>query len=80
MPLVTLSKIDPVGIWVDSYPVIFPFLDAVMAPSPEAFDLCEEWATDLYFLKFTLDQEYMVYLPPRVRPNVLWAAENLGLV
>jgi hypothetical protein len=77
--LVTIRRVNPIGIWVDDYPVIVPFLDSVLAPSPDAFDLAEEWSTDLYFFKFTRDEQYMVYLPERTRSNVEWAAESLGL-
>lgn len=77
--LVTLSRVEPIGIWVDSYPVIVPFLDSVLAPMPDAETLAEEWATDLFRLEFTRDEKYMVYLPLRARSNVLWAAESLGI-
>lgn len=79
MDLVTLSKVDPVGIWVNGYPVVMPFLDSVLAPSPDAFDLAEEWATDLYFLKFVRDESYMVYLPQDVRDTVKWCGTCLNL-
>jgi hypothetical protein len=79
MEIVTIRQVPPIGIWVNNYPVIFPFLDSVLAPSPDAFDLVEEWATDLYYLKFTRDESYMVYLPERTRENVMWAAKRLSL-
>jgi hypothetical protein len=80
MPLVTLSKVEPIGIWVDGYPVIVPFLDSVLAPSPDVYDLVERWSTDYFFFKFTRDEHYMVYLPEDVIYNVEWAADRLGLV
>lgn len=79
MNLVTLSHVPPVGIWVNNYPVVVPFMDSVLAPSPDAFDLAEDWATDLYFLKFLRDQKYMVYLPEDLREHVEWAGKRLNL-
>jgi hypothetical protein len=78
--LVTVRPTDPVGIWVDDYPVVVPFFDAVYAPSTVAHDLAEEWATDLYWLKFSLDHEYMVYLPQDTRTTVEWTATTLNLI
>lgn len=77
MRLVTINS-DPLGIWVNNYPVIFPFLDSVLAPRPDCYDLAEEWATDLYYFKFVRDEQYMVYLPPSIRTTVEWAAGQLG--
>ena len=79
MEIVTVRHVDPVGIWVNDYPVIFPFLDSVLAPSPDAFELAEEWVTDLYRFKFLRDERYMVYLPQHTRENVFWAAKRLAL-
>lgn len=79
MQLVTIRRVDPIGIWVDDYPVIVPFLDSVLAPPSDAFDLAYEWNTDYYCFEFTKDKQYMVYLPRPIRSNVEWAARSLGL-
>ena len=80
MQLVTLSKVDPIGIWVEGFPVFVPFLDSVLVPDARAYELADEWKTDLLFLNRTLMYDYLVYLPPKVRPTVEWCAESLGLV
>lgn len=79
MELVTIRHVDPIGIWVNNYPVVFPFLDSVLAPSPDAFALAKEWDTDYFCFKFLRDQRYMVYLPEHTRENVMWAAKRLSL-
>lgn len=77
-PLVTLSKVDPVGIWVNSHPVVIPLLDCVLVEGEEALDLAREWRTDVQYLDHVRDYDYIVYLPWGVRPNVRVAAESLG--
>ena len=77
-PVVTLSKIDPVGLWVAGYPVVIPLLDSVLVEGSEAHELALQWHTDLQFLDHVRDYDYMVYLPWEVRPRVKYAAESLG--
>lgn len=77
--LITARQVDPIGVWVDDYPVAFPFLDAVYAKAPDAFDLAEEWCTDLYYFKFMRDPRFMVYLPQEARERVEFAVERLAL-
>lgn len=77
-PLVTLSKVDPVGIWVNGHPVVIPLLDSVLVEGSEAIDLAYEWRTEAVFLDYVRDYDWMVYLPWGVRPNVRVAAESLG--
>jgi hypothetical protein len=77
--LITARQVDPIGVWVDDYPVIFPFLDAVYAKAPDAFDLAEEWCTDLYYFKFMRDPRFMVYLPQDARERVRFAVDRLKL-
>lgn len=79
MQLVTLRR-DPLGLWVDNHPVLIPFLDSVLVGDEIAFDLAEEWATDLRYLKFSREYDYIVYLPQMVIPRVEWAAEQIGLL
>lgn len=80
MELITVNKTDPLGIWVNDHPVIIPFCDAVLVEDEIAFDLAEEWHTDLKFLKFVRDYDYMVYLPKRLQTPIVWAAAKIGLV
>lgn len=80
MHLVTLRHIDPVGIWVDEFPVVIPFFDSILVPDHKAFDLAEEWSTDVVFLSKVVDYDYMVYLPERIVTNVLWCADRLRLL
>ena len=78
MELVTIRH-DPLGIWVRDHPVIIPFLDSVLAPEPDCFELAEEWSTDLYRFEFVRDQQFMVYLPQNVRKTVEWCGRYLEL-
>lgn len=80
MELITVSQTDPLGIWVNNHPVVIPFCDAVLVDSHIAYDLAEEWHTDLKFLKFVRDYDYMVFLPERLHPPISWAAKKIGLV
>lgn len=79
MHLVTLRHIDPMGIWVDDYPVALPFLDSILVPDHKAFDLAEEWSTEVVYLNKVVEYDYMVYLPKRLVVNVLWCADRLRL-
>lgn len=79
MHLVTLRHIDPVGIWVDEYPVFAPFFDSILVPDHNAFDLAEEWSTEVVFLNKVVDYDYMVYLPLDIRANVHWCATRFRL-
>lgn len=80
MHLVTLRHVDPVGIWVDDYPVVVPFFDSILVPDEKALDLAEEWFTEVVFLDKALDYDYMVYLPTRIATNVRFCAERLRLL
>lgn len=77
--LITARQVDPIGVWVDDYPVAFPFMDAVYAKAPDAFDLAEAWSTDLYYFKFMRDPRFMVYLPQEACERVEFAVERLAL-
>lgn len=79
MHLVTLRHVNPVGIWVDEYPVAVPFLDSILVPDNKALDLAEEWSTDVVFLSKVLEYDYMVYLPTYLATNVKFAASRLKL-
>jgi hypothetical protein len=78
MHLVTLTY-KPPGIWVNNHPVIVPFLDAVLADSLVAFDLAEEWSTDVAFLDKSREFDYLVYLPASALPAVKLAALQVRL-
>jgi hypothetical protein len=80
MHLVTLRHIDPVGIWVDEYPVFVPFLDSILVPDHKALDLAEEWSTDVVFLSKAVEYDYMVYLPSGLLANVRFCGQRLGLL
>jgi hypothetical protein len=80
MHLVTLRQVDPIGIWVDEYPVIVPFFDSILVPDEKAFDLAEEWSTDVFFLSKVADYDYMVYLPKQIVTNVRYCADRLRLI
>jgi hypothetical protein len=77
--LITARQVDPIGVWVDDYPVALPFTDAVYAKAPTAFDLAEEWGTDLYYFKFVRDPKFLVYLPQDARERVQFAVDRLRL-
>lgn len=80
MHLVTLRHIDPVGIWVDEYPVFVPFLDSILVPDHKAFDLAEEWSTDVVYLNKVEEYDYMVYLPSGLLANVRYCADRLRMI
>lgn len=80
MHLVTLSHVDPIGIWVDQYPVVVPFFDSILVPDAKAFDLAEEWSTDVRYLDKAVEYNWMVWLPSGLAANVRYCGEWLGLL
>jgi hypothetical protein len=78
MHIVTLRH-DPLGLWVDKYPVLIPPLDSILVETFEAFDLANEWGTDLQFLDKSREYDYLVFLPEDLRETVRWSGQRLGL-
>lgn len=78
MHLVTLRH-DPLGLWVDKHPVFIPPLDCILVSALEAFDLANEWSTDVVFLDKSREFDYLVFLPEDLYATVRWSAERLGL-